>query len=426
MMKLIDKIKNFLAKPETINAIQFLLVIIIAVFSAICTYKLTMETFNSESIAWMLTIIVEGSLTLFSFKFHAYSKKYVLIWIPYLIVSIIASQGALIGDADIKKSEKIHSSKEYKNYESEVQTANTQIASYQSRLTALNSKDYSKEIADINRRLADKRTELKNTISTEKTQRKRSDIQKEIDSLEKSKTQLLDAENKTMQEANSIRASMDNASSKKDNLKNSLADDLKLVGGVTGAFALSLTQLNVSEIQFWTMFFILLEITRFILLKDSKELYSSITGSPPSTKKPIPELEKSDKKHGKFSIKKGSLSTAPSMQKTNVVPFSKNSNAPVDAHSTDSNQTEIRRKSDGNQTEISNKILKDYIDIMYQTAKNNVCIWQKTIATKVGITSHQATKIIGYLKHLGIVEVSGNTKILVSKQEALQRIRRGA
>jgi hypothetical protein len=165
---------------------------------------------------------------------------------------------------------------------------------------------------------------------------------------------------------------------------------------------------------------------------------------PPTDKKPIPQSTDSQVKNsGKFTIKKGSLSTAPSMKKSNVLDFPKNTNATACKLHKVSNQAEIRQESGrykakkqaGIGQELSNPILKKYINVMYETAENNICIGYKKLAEKVKIkkgdqevslTSHQATNIIGHLKHLGIIEVDGNTKILVSKEEALQRIKKGA
>jgi hypothetical protein len=361
--------------------------------------------FQSTATAYMVTAIVEGGLLLFSFKFHHISKWYALLWTGFLIYSIIASRGSIVDEINVKQQNKKVESLDYKQYTTDTTSIDSQITTLQNRLNNLNSSnpvDSLNAINDINNKLASKRSELSGIPVTSKTQRKRNDIQNEIESLENSKKELLkisstlqqnEAEKQT--ETKSIYTQLDKLNAD----KKSLTSKSEGIGN-KNAFKESILDTGLTEVRFWTIFFIFLEITRFVLqTKDKKSLISVFDSF-------------RDKTSGLFQKIKSQSNV-----KTIAAKF-KNEEKPK-------NKIGFQSQSDSSTppaiSGISNTDWNNYIVTMFNTAKGNVSKGYRAIASEIGVTDEQARKIKGALEQIDGVRTTGARTIIVKSQSELLR-----
>jgi hypothetical protein len=183
-------------KVILVKAARIILLVVISIISIRATYGWSITRLDAVD-AVLMTTGVEFGLLLFAWKTKNLSNWYFIIWIGFLIYSIIASRSFMLDKLlDAQKNE-VHSSPEFVQYLSDKDKNKNQLDILQKRLDALNVSNSIQNnlspINELNDRIAKKRTELRNTVKTPKTQRIRDDIQREIDSLERSKSELFNA-----------------------------------------------------------------------------------------------------------------------------------------------------------------------------------------------------------------------------------------
>jgi hypothetical protein len=412
-----------------------------------------MNTFNSEIIAYMLTVIIEGCLTLFSYKFHKQNKGYILMWIAYLAVSIIASQGAIIGDTVEKITNKVHTSQEYKKYESEITNIDSQISTYQEKLKSLKAPEIknSSVIDSLNAQLTERRAELASIRQTPKTEAERQRKISQIEGLKgqiESERQLIDATKNTNTQSIEIEKGYKNAIEKlnadKKTLRENLDKDLQKFGAGESAFRNSLNGMGLTEIRFWTAFFILLEITRFLLLNDANKLsglFSSPTNNDPNKKRLYDKLRDWSNSPTKGANKKDSSETVTALSNNPIIAFNP---TPTPKNPT---KFKIKKKpakksapvitlvpklslSPTQNLGFTNKDLDIYINHIFEnttTTKNGLESPGITSISKsdIGLSYKTCRAIHGYLSTLGAIQTKGRTTIILkSKSELLCTVKK--
>ena len=423
------------AKKYAIQYASPLLIILISILSAFCTYNLTMAMLRSTATAIMITTIVEGGLILFAFKFFNHHRAYGFMWVGFLVFSIIASRGSIMDEINSRQEIKKVQSAEYIQTKADTTTLDKQLETLQRRLDALSTNNASsdnKGLQDVNKRLADKRTELSNTVATPKTQRKRNDLYAEIESLEQSKKELLnisstlsESEAKKQKEVDAIYAQMKELNSSKNNL----VTKTETIGG-KNAFKESIQSTGFTEVVFWTIFFVFLEITRFILQREKEGFRNLFTPkNPPQNKLKKPELdifttEKKDTFNGK--------SEGLTCSKSNVIDFSKRhsdlaSNKDFEDLSKKkaSNEQELSKQEKSNEQvkskpAMSKTDIEMYLEYMYANSKGGISEGYKKIARSIGIKETMAYKIKSHLEKLGVIKAGEKgTEIIAEKSQAL-------
>jgi hypothetical protein len=274
-------------KLNTMIFVQGLIVSLIFFFSAYATYNIAMNSFHSKPTACMLTIIIECAMMIFAYKYHQEPNTdkisgiqwaYAILWFIYLVVSIIFSTGSIMQELDGKEEQMKFDSPTYKQYLIDKQNNNTQIETFEARLKTLNgdssTTDPTKSLSEITNKIANKRAELSNIPITPKTKRLRNDKENEISSLEKSKldmlkaTAIIDKSNTTkVEEIKDIYLRIDKLNNVNAALDNSIKQDISS----KNPFRKLLIAMGLNEVVFWVILCILLEISRFFLLKSIKK-----------------------------------------------------------------------------------------------------------------------------------------------------------
>jgi hypothetical protein len=284
-----------IVKSKGVTYFKYFIIAVITVFSAVCSFELTTSSLNNIAIAVMLTIIIEGSLSIASYLFHKKNKGYFFLWVAYAIVSIIGARGAITSSIDVNVSSKIHNSAEYVQYLADKSSIDNQLNTFQNRLNNLNgivNAQDSSTLNELNRKIEQKRAEMSRTPKTTKTQRLRDDIQKEIDSLNKSKSEIINIANNNnknetdkQNEIKSIYEDMKKLNEKKEQIKLSMEKDLEKNGSASNAYRNAFKGMPIGEIAAWTLIFILVEITRFSFLNSELKFDNLLpTGGGPGKK----------------------------------------------------------------------------------------------------------------------------------------------
>lgn len=284
----------------------------------------------------------------------------------------------------------------------------------------VNSDSY--KLSKASKELSISTVQTNNEAITSLLKEKQLAVSTQLAQVEKWKTTAVTQRQKEIDKANSISSSYDSKiesiRSTNSNMQSQLSTPI--ASGSIGTAKQTLVDM-FPEVNFMKIIIIAILIMgvgidllgAFFTIQYSKESFFQVqksTGNnPPPTKKPVPEFEQNSSKN-KSPVK---LKLA---HANNILSFAGKDKKV-------SNRAEIGQKS-GN--ELSNPTLKKYINAMYETEKNNVSAGYKSIAKSIGLTGHKASNIVGHLEHLGIVKVDGVTKILVTKEQALQMIRKGA
>jgi predicted nucleic acid-binding Zn-ribbon protein len=303
---------------------------------------------------------------------------------------------------------KLHSSIEFKKYQSDSNTIDNQIAALQNRLSVLNNstaQNNNTALNEINNKLVEKRANLTTIPVTQKTQRKRNDMQNEIDSLEKSKSELINIAsslNKSLSEkqteANNIIKTLQELNNKKESLDKKLSTNTTTITN------------NISkedEINYWTYFFIFLEIARCILWKDSKQK-GYFSGNSTTFKDRLSKWLNPQ------------IPTAVTASKENTIGFKYAQESHLtNKHSVNALQNTLETLSptlEVNDIKISvpdalNKNdVKRYLEYMYDNAIGNISPGSNLIARQIGISTETARKIRALLEGHNVVKSDKSTK----------------
>jgi hypothetical protein len=291
-----DKILNFSMKNDTKVALvkigRIILLIIISVISIMATYDWTISKFDART-AYLITAAVEFGLLLFAWKTNNLTKWYFIIWIGFLVYSIIASRSAIVDKLLISQQNQVHTSPEYQQYAKEkninLDERLSLIAEQKTLQGFSSSDDKASALSDLNKQIAAKNSALTNTLS--KYGRVRDDLKSEIKGLENSRNIILglsknqkDAEGKKNSRLAWIQDRLSTLDAEADKIESRYSEKVSLLSSPISRDV---------ETNWWTVFFIFLEIVRYVITQDLKKILQNAGLSPNNdpSKKPLPKPE---------------------------------------------------------------------------------------------------------------------------------------